>query len=368
MQDTYSRVGRHALHYFVSRRDACRLVRDTATSYQYEDIQMPLDRRTGFTLVELLVVIAIIGILVALLLPAVNSAREAARRTQCLNNLKQIGLAVYGFHDINNGFPPSFLSGKGHGSWLVLIMPFHEQADAYELRDPEMNFYAQPPKVLDNEVELYFCPSRTRVGGKDGSLQRPPRLSKLEKRYNLSRRGPLADYAMNGGDGTWFHYIDGPAKSTGVAYPTHAPPDWIHTGTFSGFPPRTRYQHWKIFRRFKHVTDGLSHTLLAGEKHVHPDHQGDIEWGDGTFFNDDTSAVTTRVVGPGVSLMRSPVDPSIPSGHRTEHWKRFGSAHAGGVCNFVRCDGSVQGFSADTNSIVLGNLANRHDGMVIEPF
>src|SRR5262245_8373889 len=86
----------------------------------------------GFTLVELLVVIAIIGILVALLLPAVQAAREAARRTQCSNNLKQMGLAVHNFHDTYTGLPP-LSSGNGYASLWVHLMPFAEQQNTYTL-------------------------------------------------------------------------------------------------------------------------------------------------------------------------------------------------------------------------------------------
>ena len=83
--------------------------------------------RPGFTLVELLVVIAIIGVLVALLLPAVQAAREAARRTQCTNNLKQMGLACHNFHDARKSLPPAYMSGEGFGTWLMLIMPYMEE-------------------------------------------------------------------------------------------------------------------------------------------------------------------------------------------------------------------------------------------------
>ena len=89
-------------------------------------------QRSGFTLVELLVVIAIIGILVALLLPAVQAAREAARRMQCSNNLKQIALATHNYHDTYRSFPYGAHAGWGH-SWTLFILPFMEQTTLYEV-------------------------------------------------------------------------------------------------------------------------------------------------------------------------------------------------------------------------------------------
>ena len=92
-------------------------------------------RTRGFTLVELLVVIAIIGILVALLLPAIQAAREAARRTQCTNNLKQINLGLNNYHDTFRIFPPGAwnYANRGNGlAWTVFILPFLEQQTVYE--------------------------------------------------------------------------------------------------------------------------------------------------------------------------------------------------------------------------------------------
>jgi len=98
----------------------------------------------GFTLVELLVVIAIIGILVAMLLPAVQAAREAARRVQCVNKLKQLGVAVHTFHSAQGAIVPCYLSGGGTSSWAVLLMPYLEEETLLDRYDLERTFYVQP--------------------------------------------------------------------------------------------------------------------------------------------------------------------------------------------------------------------------------
>src|SRR5687768_9569753 len=113
---------------------------------------------TGFTLVELLVVIAIIGVLVALLLPAVQAAREAARRMQCGNNLKQLGLACHNFHDTFKALPPS-RSDDGL-TWCGYLLPYIEQRAYYEAFDFTLPWPKQTVPALKTPLKPFICPTR----------------------------------------------------------------------------------------------------------------------------------------------------------------------------------------------------------------
>src|SRR5688572_5391069 len=132
-------------------------------------------RRAGFTLVELLVVIAIIGVLVALLLPAVQQARESARRMSCENNLKQIGLGIHNHHDVTlalmpttvgeaaeavaQGFP-DVAEPDGFAMWSTLLLPYIEQQNQYALWDIKIQTSRQQPAAYQQQIKTYWCPSR----------------------------------------------------------------------------------------------------------------------------------------------------------------------------------------------------------------
>jgi prepilin-type N-terminal cleavage/methylation domain-containing protein len=221
----------------------------------------------GFTLVELLVVVAILGILIGLLLPAVQSSREAARMTQCRNNLKQIGLALQS-HAAELGTYPSngwgYLwmgdpdrgTGSGQpGGWLYDILPYLEWSGlrktgagaASEDKRQQLRSVAQTP------IEMLLCPTRSapRLGPASPNVQP----------HNADWADPVAkiDYAINAGD-TYFACEPGPASlGEGVASSSYSWPDM--TASTGITLPRG-------IVRMEQITDGLSHTCLAGEKWV----------------------------------------------------------------------------------------------------
>lgn len=152
-------------------------------------------RRTGFTLIETLVVMAIMLILMGLLLPAIQATREAANRTQCANNLKQILLAMHLYENNYKTLPPSRImlpDGQGGANWAVLILPYLEQHNLFYEWKIDKPYYEQSETARNTPVSLYYCPSR-----RDAELS--PRLSVVGD-YNTEAvqvPGALGDYACN---------------------------------------------------------------------------------------------------------------------------------------------------------------------------
>jgi prepilin-type N-terminal cleavage/methylation domain-containing protein len=311
--------------------------------------------RAGFTLVELLVVIAIIGVLIALLLPAVQAAREAARRSQCANNLKQLGLAVHLFHDAKGGFPRSRTKCH-HDTWSIEIWPYIEQQSLANLWDPEKSFFGQSLQARTAQVPIYLCPSR-----RDGfQISEPGQDDRLSA---TGIQGTVGDYAACAGDGvgggaTW-DYADRIPLANGIFLASN---DALRP--CGGSDPFLLFTTEPLYVNYASVTDGTSNTLLIGEKHVPPNMFGyrffqGVYVDDNSIFNSDDFPTNGRFAGPGFGLARS-VD-AAPGGIN------FGSAHPG-VCQFALADGSVRPIPVDIDEVVLGRLASRNDGLTIENF
>lgn len=278
--------------------------------------------RGGFTLVELLVVIAIIGILVALLLPAVQAAREAARRSECTNNLKQIGVAMHNYHDTHKELPPGWImawnndgspNGDAQWGWAALILPFMEQGSLHDrigVTDMSLRAAANDASILpllQTSISSYVCPSSV-----------ADELSRTNKNIH-GNTVAMASYAGCVGIHWW----------SGDRTPNN-------NGALTGDRGRA----------FKHFTDGLSNTFLAGE----------------AATQDTYSAIWPGIGasrGDGFNIGRNVVH-RLNSPKQTGSMDRsFASKHPGGA-NFLFGDGSVH-FISETIEFRLNGFSDNNN-------
>ena len=362
----------------------------------------------AFTLVELLVVIAIIGILIALLLPAVQAAREAARRMQCTNHLKQIGLAIHNFHDARKGIPPTCINSFRMSMWAFLY-PYIERQSLYD-HLASRNFgldvgimevtnsywwegglvgYAGPgltseEKQAFGSVSIYLCPSRRSGTQFIDKIQGPE--------INVAGSGPNIDYAMV------FDALR--HENTDQAYgwmfcseqsnPTHYT---NHVGPFRIARVGEWWAGWKDAQprdTFAWLADGTSNQFMIGEKHIPSSVLGRCggegklgQWDTAEVYSGDCGYLAIGVwgvnssgrafaawggsaTGTELGLAKGPNDFSgsgdtwfVPT-----HHYNFGSSHTS-VVNFVLGDGSVQAVSVTTPHAILRAFARVNDGNAV---
>ncbi len=297
--------------------------------------------RRGFTLFELLVVIAVIGVLVALLLPAVQQSREAARRIECGNHLKEIGLAIHNFENTQQCLPSSRL-GPQHATWFVQILPYIEQGNLYNSWNLVNTYYLQQVTTRTTQVSTFYCPSR-----RSFMLSTQFEVSSTGLPDTRQYPGALGDYAANGGQFAG-PIVDNPLCSGAVCQANAT----LANGLLADSKSQTR---------LRDITDGTSNTFLVGEKNVPRSKYGQSGplWGDGAIFNGDFPRNYTRIAGfPQFNLGQGPNDLSGP-------WHcKFGSDHPG-ICQFAFSDGHVATLKSSTNMSVLNRLAVRNDGQII---
>ena len=335
----------------------------------------PLQR--GFTLIELLVVIAIIAILVALLLPAVQQAREAARRTQCKNNLHQLGIAVHNYHDVYNQFPitvfetwgPVQWSDASRGSHLVRILPFIEQDNLFKA----LNFSLRGAPWTTANFEGQVDPT--------GKLYRhyliPAFQCPTDPQPKLDGHSAKSNYAMSMGNQS----MPGGGTPWGTCTQYNSPNDRNVFGIYApghGNTENGSYISGIISRlnwgaTFTQISDGTSNTILAGEI---LGQCGDHSRNGWYHFNSMWIATTAPVNFPIACVRETLKDVSWDEGaarnglNGCNHWQNwqtsqgFKSRHTGGA-QFVLCDGSARFISETIDYRTYQRLGDRRDGQVV---
>ncbi len=352
-------------------------------------------KRSAFTLVELLVVIAIIGILVALLLPAVQAAREAARRNTCTNNLKQLGLAALNYESARKMLPPGYLGSPLFGKpWeddplvngvvelqqgigvLVFMLPYVEEQslfdqfteqysisvdsnDTWYFNDDYDNFRRR--RLSGTNIDSFRCPSLS---------NEPPQSAYLDKMYFIATVSDLVRKSGGNNPAIVAQGLTSYAGVTGVVG-TAGPQDVITDAAGLPYPAlgtrSIRTELLGVFGRrsetpLAKVIDGTSKTLMFGEAPgTFGTNAGDtFDWSSGQYdgFVQGFAWAGWACIPTYFGLDPSDADgePNPEARYQT-HWRQFGSVHSGGVVLFTMADGSVHGLTKDIDLATYHNLS-----------
>jgi prepilin-type N-terminal cleavage/methylation domain-containing protein len=334
-------------------------------------------KKGGFTLVELLVVITIIGILIALLLPAVQAAREAARVAQCQNNLKQFSLAALNHEQIIGwlptggwgynwvGDPYRGFGGNQPGGFFYNCLPYMEQQPLHDLAlggaEGSAQWQQLSMQMVQTPVLAANCPSRR------GSVLHPfqgNNFGQMDPIYgSIPSTWFSGDYAANAGTVWSVQWGSGPSSFADAAQWNPGNPNGAHG--FCDMSKSTGICAQRSQIRMTDITDGASNTYLVGEKCVDPDCYADgLDWGDDQCLYTGDTDDANRWAGNDSATGPGPLPPQPDTPGAGFNWV-FGSAHPSGF-GMALCDGSVKMIPYTIDPLVHNYLGNRHDDQPID--